>query len=99
MSIFVLNGFLMGLLGSIGGALGGLLVVRYIDAVHGGISWILGRKVFDPNVYLFQSIPTLVDYAEVTRYALAALICTLIAAAIPAIRAGMMNPAAALHRD
>jgi ABC-type lipoprotein release transport system permease subunit len=98
-SIFVLNGFLMGVLGSAGGAFGGLLVVRHIDAVHGMLSWALGHKVFDPAVYNFNAIPTQVDYGEVTRYALAALVCTLIASAVPAMRAGFLRPAEALHRD
>jgi lipoprotein-releasing system permease protein len=98
-SIFVLNGFLMGLIGSLGGTLGGLLVVRNIDTVHGWISALLGRPVFDPDVYLFPSIPTLVNYGEVTRYAVAALVCALVASAIPAMRAGFMDPAKALHRD
>ena len=98
-SIFVLNGFLMGLIGSLGGTLGGLLVVRNIDTVHVWISALFGRPVFDPDVYLFPSIPTLVDYGEVTRYAVAALVCALVASAIPAMRAGFMNPAQALHRD
>ncbi len=98
-SIFMLNGFLMGVIGSVGGAAGGLLVVRYIDWVHALISWILGRPVFDKNVYLFDRIPTLVDYGEVTRYAVAALACTLVASAVPAIRAGLMRPAEALHRE
>ena len=98
-SIFVLNGFLMGVIGSACGTLGGLLVVKNIDIVHGWISTIFGRPVFDPNVYLFPSIPTLVNYGEVTRYAVAALVCALIASAIPAMRAGLMNPAQALHRD
>jgi lipoprotein-releasing system permease protein len=94
-----MNGFLMGVLGSAGGALGGLLVVRYIDAVHSMLSWILGHKVFDPAVYNFVAIPTRVDYGEVTRYAVAALVCTLIASAVPAVRAGLLRPAEALHRD
>jgi lipoprotein-releasing system permease protein len=98
-SIFVLNGFLMGILGSAGGAFGGLLVVGYIDTVAGWISWITGRPVFDPKIYLFPSIPTQVNYGEVTHYAVAALVCTLIASAVPAIRAGLLNPAEALHRD
>jgi lipoprotein-releasing system permease protein len=98
-SIFVLNGFLMGVLGSAGGAFGGLLVVRYIDTVAGWISTLTGRPVFDPAIYLFPNIPTLVDYNEVTHYALAALVCTLVASAVPAMRAGFMNPAVALHRD
>ena len=98
-SIFVLNGFLMGVLGSAGGAFAGLLVVRYIDTVSGWISAISGRPVFDPKIYLFQQIPTLVNYREVTQYAVAALVCTLIASAVPAMRAGFMKPAQALHRD
>jgi lipoprotein-releasing system permease protein len=98
-SIFVLNGFLMGVLGAAGGAFGGLLVVRYIDYVHDGISWLLGHRVFDRKIYLFDKIPTVVNYDEVTRYALAALACTLVASAIPAMRAGFMKPAEALHRD
>ena len=59
----------------------------------------MGRPVFDPAIYLFPSIPTQVNLSEVTHYALAALVCTLIASAIPAMRAGFMNPAEALHRD
>jgi lipoprotein-releasing system permease protein len=98
-SIFVLNGFLMGVLGSAAGTGGGLLVVRNIDTVAGWISTVLGRPVFDPKVYLFSAIPTQVDYGEVTHYAVAALVCTLVASAVPAMRAGFMNPAEALHRD
>jgi lipoprotein-releasing system permease protein len=98
-SIFVLNGFLMGVLGAVGGALVGLWAVREIDALHDVVSWITGRDVFDPAIYLFEDIPTLVDYDQVTRYAVAALVCTLFASAIPALRAGLMDPAKALHRD
>ena len=98
-SIFVLNGFLMGVLGSAGGTFGGLLVVRYVDQVHAMISWVMGRPVFDPDIYMFQSVPTQVDYAQVTHYAVAALVCTLIASAVPAMRAGFLRPAEALHRD
>lgn len=98
-AIFVGNGLLMGLLGSIGGALVGLLAVDRIDDVHAVISWITGRPVFDPKIYLFEKIPTRVDYAQVAQFALAALVCTLFASAVPALRAGFMDPAKALHRD
>jgi lipoprotein-releasing system permease protein len=98
-AIFVGNGLLMGLLGSVGGALVGLLAVNRIDDVHALISTILGRPVFDPNIYLFEKIPTRVDYGQVAQFALAALICTLFASAVPALRAGFMDPAKALHRD
>lgn len=99
MSIFVMNGFLMGVLGSVGGSLLGLFVVDRIDAVRDLVAVITGRDVFPSDIYLFQRIPTLVDYDAVTRYAGAALVCTLVASAIPALRAGLMDPAKALHRD
>ena len=99
-TIFVMNGFLMGVLGSVGGTLVGLLAVDNIDFLHTEVvSKIAGRPVFDPNIYLFANIPTKVDYDQVMQYALAALICTLFASAVPALRAGFMNPAKALHRD
>ena len=98
-SIFILNGFLMGLLGSVGGTAVGLLVVNQIDRVHSLVSTVTGRAVFDPTIYLFERIPTLVDYPQVMQYASAALVCTLVAAAVPAIRAGFMNPAEALHHE
>jgi lipoprotein-releasing system permease protein len=98
-TIFVLNGFLMGVVGSAGGTAAGLLVVDQIDAIHKGLSAATGRPVFDPSIYLFEKIPTHVDPEQVTQFAVAALVCTLIAAAIPALRAGLMDPAKALHND
>jgi lipoprotein-releasing system permease protein len=99
MSIFVFNGLCMGFLGSVGGALVGLLVVDRIDTVHELVKVVTGRDVFDPSIYLFEKIPTQVDYDAVVHYAAAALVCTLVASAIPALRAGLMDPAKALHRE
>ncbi len=98
-SIFVLNGCLMGVVGSVGGTLAGLLFVHYIDGVHEGIRRVTGREVFDHNIYLFDRIPTHVDPQQVVQFALAALVCTLIAATVPALRAGFMDPARALHHE
>lgn len=98
-SLFVLNGFLMGLLGSAGGVVVGLAAVEYIDVVEQAMSLATGSEVFNREIYLFDSIPTHVDHAQVLRYAVAALVCTLIAAVIPALRAAFMDPAEALHRD
>jgi lipoprotein-releasing system permease protein len=99
MSIFVLNGFSMGLIGSAGGVGVGLLVVDQIDRVHDLVKVLTGRDVFPSDIYLFTSIPTRVNYDDVLRYAIAALVCTLIASAVPALRAGTMDPAKALHRE
>jgi len=98
-TIFILNGFLMGVLGSLGGTVGGLVFVDHIDDVHAFIRWVTGREVFNPEIYLFREIPTRVDPQQVLQFAAAALVCTLIAAAIPAMRAGLMDPARALHHE
>lgn len=98
-TIFVTNGFVMGLIGSVGGVVLGLLVVEKIDGVKAFVLWLTGRDLFPSDIYLFKTIPTLVDHAAVVRYAGAALFCTLVASAIPALRAGLLDPAKALHRD
>jgi lipoprotein-releasing system permease protein len=89
----------MGLIGSAGGVGVGLLVVDQIDRVHDLVKVLTGRDVFPSDIYLFTSIPTRVNYDDVLRYAIAALVCTLIASAVPALRAGTMDPAKALHRE
>ena len=63
------TGSLLGLVGSGVGMVGGLLFVHYINQIEAVISWILGRKVFDENIYYFHEIPTVVQPGMVARSA------------------------------
>ena len=51
-------GIIGGSVGSGVGVLLGLGFVCYINEIESGITWLLGRKVFDETIYYFPEIPT-----------------------------------------
>ncbi len=64
-TIFLGYGTLLGAVGSGVGAILGLLFVWNINGIAKMIEWITGREVFDPTVYYFNTIPTVVHPAMV----------------------------------
>lgn len=97
MSIFVLYGLTLGVVGSGAGVILGLLIVRNIDAVESGISWILGHKVFDETIYYFHQVPTQVNPFTVVWVAIGAVAIAVLASILPARRAAALQPVQALR--
>ncbi len=97
MSIFLGYGLALGLVGSGVGVGIGLLFVHYINQIERVISWVLGRKVFDENIYYFHEIPTVVQPAMVAWVAFGAVIIAVIASVLPARRASALHPVRALR--
>jgi lipoprotein-releasing system permease protein len=77
----------------------GLLIVRYINEVARFISWILGRPVFDPTIYYFQKIPTIVEGLTATLIVVGAVFIAVLASVLPAIRAARLHPVEALRYE
>ena len=61
MGIFLAYGLSLGLVGSGVGMVVGLLFVRYINQIADVLGWLTGQPVFDPAIYYFYKIPTLVS--------------------------------------
>jgi len=97
MSIFLGYGLALGLVGSGVGVGIGLLFVHYINEIEHVISWILGRKVFDENIYYFHEIPTVVQPGMVAWVALGAVVIAVLASVLPARRASSLHPVRALR--
>lgn len=97
MSIFVLYGLTLGIVGSGAGVILGLLIVRNIDHVESCISWILGHKVFDETIYYFHEVPTQVNPLTVIWVALGAVAIAVLASILPARRAAALQPVQALR--
>lgn len=97
MSIFLSYGLLLGFVGSGAGLLGGLLFVQNINSIAGIIEKITGQEVFDPTVYYFNEIPTIIDPFTLTWVMLGAMAIAVIASVLPAIRAARMHPVNALR--
>lgn len=99
MSIFLSYGLLLGIVGAGVGVVGGLLFVHYINDIAGLIEVVTGQEVFDPTVYYFNEIPTIVQPLTVVWVSLGAVGIAVLASVLPALRAARMHPVAALRYE
>lgn len=97
MSIFLSYGLLLGFVGSGAGLVGGLLFVQNINRIAGVIETITGQEVFDPTVYYFNEIPTIINPFTLTWVMLGAMGIAVIASVLPAVRAARMHPVQSLR--
>jgi lipoprotein-releasing system permease protein len=98
-SIFLGYGVLLGLVGAGTGAVAGLLFVAHIDSIAGILETITGREVFDPTIYYFETIPTIVRPIMVFWVIAGALTIAVLASVLPSIRAARMHPVEALRYE
>jgi lipoprotein-releasing system permease protein len=99
MSIFLNYGLCLGLVGATVGMILGLIFVANINRIAKGIELITGHEVFDPTVYYFQTIPTIVKPFTVTWVTLGAILIAVLASVLPALRAARLHPVQALRYE
>lgn len=99
MSIFMSYGLLLGLVGSGAGLVGGLLFVRYINRIADFVGWLTGRPVFNPQIYYFYKIPTVVMPTTVAWIVVGAIAIAIAASILPARRAAGLHPVEALRYE
>jgi lipoprotein-releasing system permease protein len=99
MGIFLGYGLSLGLVGAGVGLVMGLLFVRYINEIAASIGWATGRQVFDPSMYYFYEIPTIVNPWTVSWIALGAIGIAVLASILPARRAARLHPVEALRYE
>ncbi len=97
--LFLLIGFWDALLGATLGALVGVWGALRIDSIERWISSTFNIQIFNREVYLFDHIPTVVDPVGVALIVVGAFACTLVFAALPAIKAARMHPLDALRYE
>ncbi len=99
MSIFLSYGLSLGTVGTGVGIVLGLLFVYYINGIAAMIQWLTGQQIFDPAIYYFDKIPTIVDPLTVVLVALGAILIAVLASVLPAIRAARLHPVEALRYE
>lgn len=98
-SIFLGYGVLLGAVGAGAGGVAGLLFVANINEVADVLESITGQEVFDPTVYYFDHIPTLINPWTVAWVIVGAIMIAVFASVLPAIRAARMHPVEALRYE
>jgi lipoprotein-releasing system permease protein len=99
MGIFLAYGLSLGVVGASVGLALGLLFVRYINEIADVLGRITGQPVFDPSIYYFQKIPTIVEFHTVAWIFLGAMLIAVIASILPARRAAGLHPVEALRYE
>ena len=99
MGIFLGYGLALGLVGSGVGLTLGLLFVVYINQIADLLGRVTGQQVFDPSIYYFYKIPTIIDSTTVGGIVLGALVIAVMASVLPARRAAGLHPVEALRYE
>ena len=99
MGIFLGYGVSLGVVGSGVGMMIGLLFVAYINEIADLLSKVTGQQVFDPTIYYFLKIPTIVNPFTITWIVIGAVMIAVMASVLPARRAALLHPVEALRHD
>lgn len=99
MNIFLAYGLSLGIVGSGVGAILGLLFVWNINRIAKLIELTTGHEVFDPTVYYFSQIPTIVEPFTVCWVILGSMAIAVAASVLPAIRAARLHPVEAFRHE
>ena len=99
MGIFLGYGLSLGIVGASVGMGLGLLFVRYINEIADLLGRVTGQPVFDPSIYYFQKIPTIVEWPTVAWIVAGAMAIAVLASILPARRAARLHPVEALRYE
>jgi lipoprotein-releasing system permease protein len=99
MMIFIVQGALIGLIGTAIGVVGGILLAVNIDVVVPAIERVLNIQFLDKSVYYISDLPSDLQRGDVLTIASLAFALALAATLYPAWRAARVNPAEALRYE
>lgn len=98
-SVFLAQGVVIGVFGTLTGLLAGITVVQYRNQVSQWLATTLGIEVFPRSVYQFSEIPAEVVPSDVLVICVSAFLICSLAALIPAWFAARLDPVKALRYE
>jgi len=99
MKIFMLQGLIVGAIGTFLGCIGGLLVAFNVEKISLFIENLFGFKILPGDVYYLNELPSRVNYVDVGLIVIVAMIICFLATLYPSWNASKLDPAEALRYE
>lgn len=99
MTVFIIQGALIGFAGLLGGVALGLALANNLDVVVPALERVLGVQLWSKEVYYITDLPSQVLWSDVTTIIGLSFVLTLAATLYPSWRAARVNPAEALRYE
>jgi len=97
--IFMIQGTMIGVLGTVLGVGSGVLLALNVDTAVLFIETLFGFKFFAKDVYLISDLPSELQWSDVAITAVASFVISFVATIYPSYRASKVNPAEALRYE
>lgn len=97
--LFLLFGFVNGVVGAVLGAGLGWLITYHIESVEKGIAALTGIKLWKASTYMFSRMPNQMNWEWAMWICIAALVAAAIGALIPAVAAARIRPVKILRYE
>ena len=97
--IFLVQGALIGVIGTLLGVSGGMAIAFNIDVIVPAIERVLGTQFLPREVYFISSLPSDPRMSDILTIGVTSLIMSLVATLYPSWRASRLQPAQVLRHD
>jgi lipoprotein-releasing system permease protein len=99
MQIFIVQGGLVGIFGTLLGVLGGIALATHVTAIVNSIEHLFHVQFLSSSVYFVNYLPSDVQYGDVLKISIAALLLSFLATLYPAWRASKLDPVESLRYE
>ncbi len=99
MRIFISQGMVIGMVGTLLGMISGILTAQNIETIVPALEHVLGIKFLAPDVYLISDLPSEMKWSDVLTTGIISFSLTVVATIYPAWRASRVQPAEALRYE
>jgi lipoprotein-releasing system permease protein len=99
MAVFVVQGSIIGIFGTLLGLVGGLALAFNVERLVRWLEHVLDRQFLSPDIYYISTLPSDPQFGDIMTTTVVALVLAALATLYPAWRASRIDPAAALRYE
>ncbi|OGT41319.1 MAG: ABC transporter [Gammaproteobacteria bacterium RIFCSPHIGHO2_12_FULL_37_34] len=99
MNIFIIQGGLIGVFGTLFGVMGGLLLAWNVTDIVNWIEQIFRVQFLSSSVYFVDYLPSEIEWQDILKISVVSLLLSLVATVYPAWRASKMDPVESLRYE